>query len=60
MRSTRSPPQSPEGRPAPVPPWVPQNDDDRILSAYAERIIELSREQQREVERVRQDIERNG
>jgi acyl-CoA hydrolase len=51
---------APDGRPAPVPTWVPQNDDDRILASYAEKITDMSREQQREVERVRQDIERNG
>lgn len=51
---------APEGRPAAVPSWQPQNDDDRILAAYAEKIIAMSREQQREIERVRLDIERNN
>src|SRR6478735_1707927 len=51
---------APDGRPAPVPPWVPQTDDDRILASYAEKIIAMSREQQAELERVRHDIDRGG
>jgi acyl-CoA hydrolase len=51
---------APEGRPAAVPPWVPQTEDDRILASYAEKVIAMSREQQAEVERVRHDIERNN
>ncbi|MCQ4164874.1 acyl-CoA thioesterase [Tahibacter harae] len=51
---------APDGRPAPVPSWVPQTEDDRILEAYAGRIIGMSREQQAEIDRVRRDIERNG
>ncbi|WP_257385888.1 acyl-CoA thioesterase [Tahibacter caeni] len=51
---------APDGRPAPVPAWVPQSEDDRILASYAEKIIAMSREQQAELERVRHDIERNG
>ncbi|TDR45924.1 acyl-CoA hydrolase [Tahibacter aquaticus] len=51
---------APEGRPTGVPPWLPQTEDDVILSAYAEKIIAMSRDQQAEIERVRHNIERNG
>lgn len=51
---------APEGRPASVPAWLPQTEDDRILSDYAEKIIAMSRAQQAEIERVRQDIERTS
>ncbi|HEY5971189.1 MAG TPA: acyl-CoA thioesterase [Pseudoxanthomonas sp.] len=32
-----------EGKPASVPSWTPQNDDDRLLSEYATRVMELSK-----------------
>lgn len=32
-----------EGKPTPVPAWVPETDDDRRLSEYAEQAMALSR-----------------
>lgn len=40
----------PNGRPKPVPPWVPETDVDRALQAYANRLIELSKVMDTEME----------
>lgn len=32
-----------EGKPTPVPPWVPKCDDDRRLAEYAEQVMALSK-----------------
>lgn len=32
-----------EGKPTPVPDWVPQTDDDRRLAEYATKVMELSK-----------------
>jgi acyl-CoA hydrolase len=32
-----------EGKPSPVPPWTPQNDEDRRLSEYATQVMALSK-----------------
>lgn len=42
-----------EGQPTPVPPWVPQTDDDRRLAEYATRVMELSKGIEQTVERYR-------
>lgn len=40
---------SPDGKPTPVPPWQPANEEDRRLSEYAERMMGLSKAMEREV-----------
>ena len=42
-----------EGKPAPVPAWVPQTDDDRRLSEYATRVMALSKGIEQTVARYR-------
>jgi acyl-CoA hydrolase len=42
---------SPNGRPAPVPPWQPQSDLDRALEAYANRLADLRKQMDTEMER---------
>lgn len=32
-----------EGKPTPVPEWVPQTDDDKRLAEYATKVMELSK-----------------
>ena len=32
-----------EGKPTPVPSWVPQDDEDRRLAEYATKVMELSK-----------------
>lgn len=32
-----------EGKPTPVPPWVPASDDDRRLADYAQQVMDLGR-----------------
>ena len=32
-----------EGKPTPVPPWVPQDDEDRRLAEYATQVMALSK-----------------
>jgi acyl-CoA hydrolase len=41
-----------EGKPTPVPPWMPQNDDDRRLAEYAEQVMALSKGIEETVERL--------
>lgn len=41
----------PEGRPAPVRQWQPQNDLDRALEGYAIRLAELRKQMDTEMER---------
>ena len=45
-----------EGKPTPVPPWVPQTDDDRRLAEYATRVMELSKGIEQTVERYRDAV----
>jgi acyl-CoA hydrolase len=40
----------PEGRPAPVPPWKPAGDVDLALEAYAQRLGELRKQMDAEME----------
>ena len=42
-----------EGKPAPVPAWVPQTDDDRRLAEYATKVMELSKGIEQTVARYR-------
>ena len=44
---------APEGKPAPVPPWVPKTEEDRLLENYALRVMELSKQLEDEIQRVR-------
>ena len=44
---------SPDGKPAPVPPWQPANEEDRRLSEYAERMMGLSKAMEREAAQVK-------
>ena len=41
-----------EGKPTPVPPWTPVNDDDRRLAEYALKVMELSKGIEQTVERL--------
>ena len=43
-----------EGKPSPVPAWVPQTDDDRRLAEYATRVMELSKGIEQTVARYRE------
>jgi acyl-CoA hydrolase len=43
-----------EGKPAPVPAWVPQTDDDRRLCEYATRVMDLSKGIEQTVARYRE------
>jgi acyl-CoA hydrolase len=40
------------GRPTPVPPWIPRNDVDRALVEYAERLGQLRKQMDAEMERT--------
>jgi acyl-CoA hydrolase len=42
---------NPDGKPAPVPRWQPQNDLDRALESYAGRVAELRKQMDKEMER---------
>jgi len=42
-----------EGKPVPVPPWVPQSDDDRRLCEYATQVMALSKGIEQTVARYR-------
>ena len=44
-----------DGKPTPVPAWVPREDEDRRLEAYARRLIELSKLMEAEVAHFRPD-----
>ena len=46
---------APDGRPSPVPAWEPLTDEDRRLTQYAQRLIELSKTMEAEVARFRPD-----
>jgi len=41
-----------EGKPTPVPPWTPVNDDDKRLGEYALKVMELSKGIEQTVERL--------
>lgn len=43
-----------EGRPVPVPPWAPDNADDRRLAEYALQVMALSKDIEDAVMRFRQ------
>lgn len=45
---------APEGTPVPVPPWVPQDDEDRQLAEYAMRVMALGKDVEQTVARYRQ------
>jgi acyl-CoA hydrolase len=47
---------APNGKPAKVPAWVPKTDEDKALEAYAVRVMELSKQLEAEIERVRATI----
>ena len=40
---------SPDGKPTAVPPWRPENEEDRRLAEYAERMLGLSKAMEKEV-----------
>jgi acyl-CoA hydrolase len=40
---------SPDGKPRPVPAWVPDNAEDRRLSDYAKRMMNLSKAMEQQV-----------
>ncbi len=42
-----------EGKPAPVPPWTPQSDEDRRLSDYAKQVMALSKGIEQTIARYR-------
>jgi len=44
---------APDGKPIAVPPWLPLDDEDRRLSEYAKRLIDLSKAMEAEVARFR-------
>jgi acyl-CoA hydrolase len=41
------------GKPAPVPKWLPQTEDDRCLAAYAQKLMELDKGIEQEISRYR-------
>ncbi len=43
-----------EGKPTPVPPWTPRDDEDRRLAEYAQQVMALSKGIERTVTRYRQ------
>ncbi|MGV8932041.1 MAG: acyl-CoA thioesterase [Luteimonas sp.] len=43
-----------EGKPAPVPSWTPQTDEDRRLAEYATKVMELSKGIEQTVARYRE------
>ena len=43
-----------EGKPSPVPTWVPTSDDDHRLAEYAMKVMELSKGIEQTVQRYRQ------
>ena len=45
---------APEGTPVPVPPWVPQDDEDRQLAEYAMQVMALGKDVEQTVARYRQ------
>lgn len=44
---------APDGKPTPVPAWLPLDDEDRRRADYAKRLIELSKAMEAEVARFR-------
>jgi acyl-CoA hydrolase len=42
------------GKPAPVPKWDPQSDDDKALAAYAQKLMELDKNIAQEISRYRE------
>lgn len=44
---------APDGKPTPVPPWMPSSDEDRRLADFAERILKLSESTETEVDIAR-------
>lgn len=42
-----------EGKPTPVPPWTPQNDEDRRLAEYATQVMTLSKGIEQAIARYR-------
>ena len=44
---------SPDGKPTPVAPWEPENDEDHRLSEYATRMMSLSKAMEQQVAEFR-------
>ena len=44
---------APDGKPTPVPPWVPTSEEDRALARYAEKVMEAHRRIDQEVSDLR-------
>ena len=42
------------GKPAPVPKWQPQTEDDKSLAEYAQRLMALDKEIEQEIARYRE------
>jgi len=42
-----------DGKPTPVPAWIPENDEDRRLAEYATKVMALSKDIEQTVERYR-------
>lgn len=47
---------SPDGKPAPVPPWEPADDEDRHLQKYAKQLMDLSRAMEQQVISLRAEL----
>ena len=45
-----------DGKPTPVPPWIPETDEDRHLAEYATKVMALSRDIEQTVERYRSNV----
>jgi len=43
-----------EGKPSPVPPWTPANDEDQRLAQYAMQVMELSKGIEQTIQRYRE------
>ena len=46
--------ESPDGKPTAVPSWQPDNEEDRRLASYAERMMGLSKAMEQQVAEFRQ------
>jgi acyl-CoA hydrolase len=42
-----------DGKPTPVPKWLPESDDDKALAAYAQKLMELDKNIEQEIARYR-------
>ncbi|KRE90984.1 acyl-CoA thioesterase [Frateuria sp. Soil773] len=48
---------SPDGRPTPVPPWQPRNEEERRLQSRAQQLMALSKDMERQVAAMRVEPE---